>query len=80
MHHSWHQIDSKITKFLTITGIISNTYKQNKVQKGTRIKLYTTVALPVLLYDSETQTVTSKGKSRLIAAEMRFMQKTAKYT
>jgi hypothetical protein len=48
--------------------------------KGTRIKLYTTLALPVLLYGSETWTGKSKDKSRLTTAEMRFMQKTANYT
>jgi hypothetical protein len=53
-------IDNKITKFLKITGLINNTFKPNKVQKGTRTELYTTLALPVLLYGSETCTVTSK--------------------
>jgi hypothetical protein len=38
---------------------------QTKAQKGTQIKLYTTLALPVLLYGSETWTVKSKDKSRL---------------
>jgi hypothetical protein len=61
-------------------GIISNTFKPNKVQKGTRINLYTSLALPVLLYGSETWTGKSKDKSRLTAAKMRFMRKTAKYT
>jgi Tfp pilus assembly protein PilZ len=42
--------------------------------------LYATLALPVLPYGSETWTVNSKDKSRLTAAEMRFMRKTAKYT
>jgi hypothetical protein len=73
-------IDNKITNCLKITGIINSTFKPNKVQKGTRIKLYTTLALPVLLYGSETWTVKSKDKSRLTAAEIRFMRKTAKYT
>jgi hypothetical protein len=45
-------IDNKSTKFLKITGIMSNTVKSNKVQKGTRIKLYTTLALPILLFGS----------------------------
>jgi hypothetical protein len=62
------------------TGIINNTFKSNKVQKGTPIKLYTTLALPVLLHVSEIWPVESKYKSRLTAAEMKFMQKTAKYT
>jgi hypothetical protein len=42
--------------------------------------LYNTLALPVLLCGSETWTVKSKYKSRLTAAEMRFVRKTAKYT
>jgi hypothetical protein len=44
------------------------------------MKLYTTVALPVLLYGSETWTVKSKDKSRQTAAEIRSMRKTAKST
>jgi hypothetical protein len=74
-----NNIDSKIT-FLKITRIINNTLKSNKVQKGTRIKLYNTLALPVLLDGSDNWTVKSKDKYRLTAAEMRFMRKTAKYT
>jgi hypothetical protein len=50
-------INSKITTFLKITGIISNTFKPYKVQKGTQIKLYNSLALPVLLYGSENWTV-----------------------
>jgi hypothetical protein len=38
------------------------------------------LALPVLLYGSETWTVKSEDKSELTTAEMRFMRKTAKYT
>jgi hypothetical protein len=73
-------IDNKITKCLKRAGLINNTLKPNEVQKGTRIKLYTTLALPVLLYGSETWTVKSKDKSRLTAVEIRFMRKTLKYT
>jgi hypothetical protein len=80
-------IDNRITKCLQKTGIIiiiliiiNNTFNSNKVQKGTRIKLYATLALPLLLYGSETWTLKSKDKSRLTAAEMRFMRNTAKYT
>jgi hypothetical protein len=73
-------IDKKIIQFLKITGLINNTFKSNKVHKGTRIKFYTTLALPALLYGSKTWTVKSEDKSRLTAAEMRFTRKTAKYT
>jgi hypothetical protein len=59
---------------------MADTFKPNEVQKGTRIKLYTTLALAILLYGSKNWTVKSKDKSRLTASEMRFMRKTAKYT
>jgi hypothetical protein len=60
-------IENKITKLLKITGI-NNKFKPNKVQKGTRIKLYNTPALSISLYGSENWTVKSKDKSRLTAA------------
>jgi hypothetical protein len=72
--------DNKITTFLKITGLINNTFKPNKVQKNTRIKLYNTLALPVLLYGSENWIVKSKDKSRLTAAGMRFTWNTGGIT
>jgi hypothetical protein len=50
-------IVNKITTFLKITGLINNKFKPNEVQKVTRMKLYTTLALTILLYGSETWTV-----------------------
>lgn len=72
-------IDSKISKFLRITGIINNIFKPNRTRRNTRLKLYSTLALPVLLYGSECWTIKAKDKSRLISAEMKFMRKTAGY-
>jgi hypothetical protein len=69
--------DSKISKCLKVTGIINNIVKPNKVRKNTRMKLYFTLALPVLLYGSESCTIKAKGKARLISAEMKFMRRTA---
>jgi len=45
-----------------------------------RIKLHNTLALPVLLYGSETWTVTASDARRITAAEMRYMRITAGYT
>jgi hypothetical protein len=50
-----------------------------KTLKKTRIKLYNTLALPVLLYGSETWTVKAKDARRIIAAEMKYMRRTAGY-
>jgi len=46
----------------------------------TRIKLYNTVALPVLLYGSKTWTIKGKDTRRITAAEMKYMRRTAGYT
>jgi len=48
--------------------------------KKTRIKLYNTLALPVLLYGSETWTVKARDTRRITAAEMKYMRRTAGYT
>ena len=47
-------IDNKLRKYLIITGILNNVFRPQKTFKKTRIKLYNTLALPVLLYGSET--------------------------
>jgi hypothetical protein len=73
-------IDSKVTNILKITGIINNTFKPNKVQKGARIKLYATLALPVLLYGSETWTVKSKDESRLTSGNEVYAKDCKIYT
>jgi hypothetical protein len=73
-------ITSKLSKFLQITGIINHVLKPSKVQKQTSLKIYNTLALPTLLYGSETWTLREQDKSRITAAEIKFMRKTAKYT
>jgi hypothetical protein len=49
------------------------------VQKKTRIKLYNTLALPVLLYGSKTWTIRARDARRISAAEMKYMRRTAGY-
>jgi hypothetical protein len=51
-----------------------------KTFKKTRIKLYNTLALPVLLYGSETWTIKARDARRITAAEMKYMRRTAGYT
>ena len=51
-----------------------------KPVKNTRVKLYNTVALTVLLYGSETWTVKASDARRITAAEMKYMRRTAGYT
>jgi hypothetical protein len=51
-----------------------------KTLTKTRIKLHNTLALPVLLYGSETWTVKARDARRITAAEMKCMRITAGYT
>ena len=46
-------IGNKLNNYLKITGILNNVFRLQKTLKKTRIKLYNTLALPVLLYGSE---------------------------
>jgi len=51
-----------------------------KTLRKKRIKLYNTLALPVLLYGSETWTIKAREPRRITAAEMKYMRRTAGYT
>jgi len=73
-------IDNKLNNFLKITGILNNVFRPQKTLKKTIIKLYNTLALPVLLYGSETWTVKARDARRITAAEMKYMRRTAGYT
>jgi len=73
-------IDNKLHNYLKITGIISNVFRPQKTLKKTRIKLYNTLTLPVLLYGSETWTIKARDARRIKAAEMKYMRRTTGYT
>jgi hypothetical protein len=73
-------IDNKLYNYWKITGILNNVFRPQKALKKTRIKLHNTPALPVLLYGSETWTIEARDARRIIAAEMKYMRRTAGYT
>jgi len=73
-------IDNELHNYLKITGILNNVFRPQKTLKKTRIKLYSTLALPVLLYGSETWTIKTRDARRITAAEMKYMRRTAGYT
>jgi len=47
-------IENKLNNFLKITDILNNVFRPQKTIKKRRIKLYNILALPVVLYGSET--------------------------
>ena len=73
-------IDNKLHNYFKITGIINNVFRPQKTLKKTRIKLHNTLALPVLLYGSETWTIEASDAKRIIAQEMKYVRRTAGYT
>ena len=72
-------IDNKLNNLFKITGILDNVFRPQKAVRKTRIKLYNTLALPVLLYGSETWTIEASDARRIPAAEMKYMRRTAGY-
>jgi len=72
--------DNKLHNYLKITDILNNVFRPQKTLKKTRIKLYNTLALPVLLCDSETWTIKARDARRITAAETKYMRRTAGYT
>ena len=73
-------IDNKLHNYQKITGIINNVFILQKTIKKTRIKLYNTLAFPVLLYGSETYSIKARDARRITAAEMKYMRRTTGYT
>jgi hypothetical protein len=71
--------DNKLSNYLKITGILNDMFRPQKTLKKTRIKLYNTLALPVLLYGSKTWSIKARDARRITAAEMKYMRKTAEY-
>jgi hypothetical protein len=55
-------------------------FRPQKPLKKTRIKLYSTLALPLLLNGCETWTIKVRDARRIKAAEIKYMRRTAGYT
>jgi hypothetical protein len=71
-------INVKLQIFQQICGTIKRTLAR-KVRKETLFRFYKIMAIPTLLYGSEYWTLTKRQKSRLEAAEMRFLRSVAGY-
>ena len=70
-------IDKKLNTFL-IFFILNNVFRPKNPLKT--VKLHNTLAVPVLLYGSETKTNKASDARRITAAEMKYMRRTAGYT
>ena len=68
-------LDEKLNSFRHICGTIHRHLK-NHARKDTRIKFFNTVAVPVLMYGDEARVRTERDKTKIQAAEMKFMRST----
>jgi hypothetical protein len=68
-------VPNKLSKFLQTTGIINQVLKHSNVHKQTTLLIHYTLAIPTLLYDSETWTLNEQDKSSITAAEMKLLRK-----
>jgi len=73
-------IVNKLNNFVKITGTLNSVFRPQKPLMKTTIKLHNTLALPVLLYGSETGTVKAIDARRLTTVVMKYMRRTAGYT
>jgi hypothetical protein len=55
-------------------------FRPQKTLKNAGIKLYSTLALPAVIYGSENWTIKVRHTIRIMAAEMKYMRKRAEYT
>jgi transposase len=72
-------LNRKAVNFVKVLGITNQIFKLSLVSTHTRIRIYKTLARPVLSYGSEAWTIRTDER-RLISAEMRFLRRTAGYT
>jgi hypothetical protein len=73
-------ISTEILNYNRAMGIINQILKPSFVQKHTRIKIYKTLARPILTYGSEAWTIRRSDRTRITANEMNFLGRTAGYT
>ncbi|PSN39989.1 hypothetical protein C0J52_25074 [Blattella germanica] len=66
-------INNKVAKFQGMCGTINRTLR-NKIRKETQLKFHKVLAVPVILYGSESWILRRKDESKLTAAEMRFLR------
>jgi hypothetical protein len=61
--------------YTVIHTVINEDLKPSKIQKQTRLQMYRTLAIPILLSGSETWILKEQDNTRITAAEMKFLRK-----
>ena len=72
-------MNKKLHNFQMMCGTIRRTLGK-KVREETMMKFYKTMAVPVLMYGSETWVTKSQYQKRIQSAEMKFLRYVKNYT
>jgi hypothetical protein len=64
-------MNTKLSKYLKITGTVYIMFKTRKTLKTKLIKLYNIISLSAVLYGSEIWTIKSRDARRITAAEVK---------
>jgi hypothetical protein len=64
-------LNIEAANFVKVLGIINQIFKPSLVSRRTRIRIFKTLARPILSYGSEARTIRRTDEKRLISAEMR---------
>jgi hypothetical protein len=71
---------NELNNYLKITAIINNMFTPQETSKKTKIKQFSTIVLPALLYSSENWNIKARDAERITVAEMIYTRKTAEHT
>jgi hypothetical protein len=64
----------KISNFLIVTGLMKQYSGHKKIHKGSRIRIYNTIALALLLHENECWTLKAELRSGITATEIKYMR------
>jgi len=70
-------IDNKLNNYFKITDIINSAFIRQKNVNETGIKLYNTIDVPALIYNTENWTAEARDAKRIMAAEMKYIRNSA---
>jgi len=73
MKKTWTLIN--LNNYLKITAIINDVFRPQTAFKKTRIKLYSTLALPSMLHGKKKWTIKTRDPGSITAAEMKNIRK-----
>ena len=67
------EIENRINKYSANVGQLYPILRERNIPRDVKVVIFTTILRPILLYGAESWTLTTKTRSKLVAAEMRVL-------